>query len=340
MFLVRLKKGFCCTQDEYGHVMPMISVIVPVYNNVQYIEKCISSILSQTYPEYEVIIIDDGSTDGSGECCDQLAQNPRVTVFHQDNSGVSVARNKGIEIAKGQYITFVDSDDYVYERYLEVLAKKVAPGGLSVCKWSSTPKRSSFVDKSLDLTPANAQISAFSSEGIQGVSYCKLFDRDLILKYNLRFNTDITICEDLLFVIQYLYYAKGKITASESVQYYYRPNPSGLLQSRFNPNLPFSVKMLSETKAIDCCHDYLVSKPEVEKAWKMRSVKAAVASLRTLSARKIKEDDNSKLMLKHVRKNTLSYCSGKTGAFSSKISVAVCAVSPILEFKLWKKMNR
>lgn len=100
--------------------MKKISVIVPVYNAKKYLDSCIESILGQTYKNIQLILIDDGSTDGSSEICDDFAQrDSRVTVFHQKNAGVSCARNSGIEYAKGEYITFVDADDELEQDALE-----------------------------------------------------------------------------------------------------------------------------------------------------------------------------------------------------------------------------
>lgn len=98
----------------------MISVIVPVYNVSLYLDQCIQSILLQTYKDFECILIDDGSTDGSGRICDNWAlKDSRIKVFHQENAGVSAARNKGIEESKGEYIAFIDSDDWVEDCYLD-----------------------------------------------------------------------------------------------------------------------------------------------------------------------------------------------------------------------------
>lgn len=92
--------------------VPLVSIIVPVYNVERYIDKCINSILEQTYPHIELLLIDDGSPDKSGAICDRYAQKDnRVRVFHKQNAGVSAARNTGINHAKGEFITFVDSDD-------------------------------------------------------------------------------------------------------------------------------------------------------------------------------------------------------------------------------------
>lgn len=100
----------------------MISVIVPVYQVEQYLEECIESILSQTYTNFEVLLIDDGSTDNCPKICDAYAkEDNRIKVVHQKNQGLSAARNTGISIAKGEYLTFIDSDDVVTKRYLEIL---------------------------------------------------------------------------------------------------------------------------------------------------------------------------------------------------------------------------
>ena len=98
----------------------LISVIVPVYNVADYLPKCIESILEQTYPDIQIILVDDGSTDCSPKVCDRYAEkDKRINVLHKENGGVSSARNEGIAIARGKYITFPDSDDKLSENVLE-----------------------------------------------------------------------------------------------------------------------------------------------------------------------------------------------------------------------------
>ncbi|MBQ7815737.1 MAG: glycosyltransferase, partial [Oscillospiraceae bacterium] len=100
----------------------MISVIVPVYNTEKFLDKCIESISKQTFDDFEIILVDDGSTDKSGQICDTWAhKDNRVKVIHKQNAGVSAARNNGIAAAKGEYIAFVDSDDTVSPDYLRLL---------------------------------------------------------------------------------------------------------------------------------------------------------------------------------------------------------------------------
>ena len=116
--------------------LPLISIIVPVYNVKDYVEKCLDSICGQSYTNLEIVVVDDGSTDGSGELCDAYAlKDQRVKVIHRDNRGVSTVRNEGLDIAQGEYIGFVDGDDWVdgdmYEFLYELLI--VNEADISVC---------------------------------------------------------------------------------------------------------------------------------------------------------------------------------------------------------------
>ena len=93
---------------------PLITVIVPVYNILEYLPRCVHSITGQTYRNLEILLVDDGSTDGTGELCDRLGEeDPRIRVFHKENGGSSTARNLALQHAKGEYVGFVDSDDYI-----------------------------------------------------------------------------------------------------------------------------------------------------------------------------------------------------------------------------------
>lgn len=107
----------------------MISVIVPIYNVEKYLPTCIESILNQTYKDLEVLLIDDGSTDNSGRICDEYAQrDSRCIAIHQSNKGVATVRNTGLNQATGDYITFIDSDDYIHPQMIEILYKSITIG--------------------------------------------------------------------------------------------------------------------------------------------------------------------------------------------------------------------
>ena len=106
-------------------VSGLISVIIPVYNVEEYLRECVDSVLSQTYENYEIILVDDGSTDNSGKICDEYAKNSKITVIHKENGGLSDTRNKGLELAKGEYIYFLDSDDFIVSETFEELVSAI-----------------------------------------------------------------------------------------------------------------------------------------------------------------------------------------------------------------------
>ena len=109
--------------------MPLISIIVPIYNSEETLNRCVDSILNQTFHDWELLLIDDGSTDKSGEICDEYAAtDSKIKVFHKENGGVSLARNLGMDNAKGIWIAFCDSDDYVDENWLNLFVENLSPG--------------------------------------------------------------------------------------------------------------------------------------------------------------------------------------------------------------------
>ena len=119
--------------------LPKISVIVPVYNTEAYLERCLQSVVSQTWENTEIILVDDGSKDGSGACCDQWREKDgRILVIHKENGGLGLARNSGLEVASGDYVIFVDSDDYLETDALERAQKRIEETGADACYYGMT----------------------------------------------------------------------------------------------------------------------------------------------------------------------------------------------------------
>ena len=121
---------------------PKISVIVPVYKAERYLSACIDSILAQTFTDFELLLIDDGSPDASGQICDEYAaRDRRIVVIHKDNGGLSDARNAGLDICKGEYISFVDSDDWINDKFIQNLYSSIKKNDADIavasCKYKS-----------------------------------------------------------------------------------------------------------------------------------------------------------------------------------------------------------
>lgn len=136
---------------------PLISVIIPVYNVEQYLRRCLDSVVAQTYQNLEIICVDDGSVDHSGKICDQYAaRDARIKVIHQENQGLSAARNRGLDAAEGEYIAFVDSDDYILEDMYKKMLDKLLDYNvdLCVCQWQYEFSDGRQVVKKQNIDPA------------------------------------------------------------------------------------------------------------------------------------------------------------------------------------------
>lgn len=184
---------------------PLISVIIPVYNMELYLERCLDSVLDNTYRNLEVICIDDGSRDGSLEILRRYeAADPRVVVIAKGNGGVSSARNAGLDRMTGEYVTFVDSDDYVHPQYVELLyrALRESKVSISVCRFEKIEENVSvcaFSDYSSDLNlcHVNSFTQIFKNRLLCPYCWGKLFRVDIL--YQLRFREDMQFGEDTVF---------------------------------------------------------------------------------------------------------------------------------------------
>lgn len=183
----------------------LISVIVPVYKVEKYLDKCVKSIINQTYNNLEIILVDDGSPDKCPTICDEWARkDSRIKVIHQRNAGVSTARNAGLAIANGKYVCFVDSDDYVMEEYVAFLYEGLLDSGaeLSVCNMLRDGRKSFDNDESL-LTGILTNDYILLDYSLSGPC-CKFYSNDLIKQKRLKFDENISYGEDTLFVLKYL----------------------------------------------------------------------------------------------------------------------------------------
>lgn len=195
--------------------MPLVSIIVPVYNVQNVVQYCIESILKQTVKDFELLLINDGSTDGSGMVCDKYSQkDSRVIVIHKENGGVSSARNIGFAKAQGKYIVCVDSDDFVEPDYLQTLleVREKFPNAGHIWCCFQTVTTSNKEDLKLNLASDNEEISLFDRKDIMTLyelwllqmPWNKLYDAELIKKDKLCMDESLNLGEDLVFNLQYL----------------------------------------------------------------------------------------------------------------------------------------
>lgn len=226
----------------------LISIIVPVYNSEKYIDKCINSILNQTYKKIELILIDDGSTDNSGHLCEVYAKvDRRVKVMHVKNSGVASARNKGIEATRGEFIQFVDSDDYIDRDMVETLAHEMNNKvDIVMCGYKRLSKdHNGKIDvKNINLyNQVSITKEVFLNEfgnifKNQYINYLwnKLYVASIIKNNNVKFDNSINWGEDLMFNLEYLGYCNN-ITIISKLLYNYINYNNNSITSKFNSEL-------------------------------------------------------------------------------------------------------
>lgn len=203
--------------------LPKISIIVPVYKAEKYLHQCVDSILEQTFTDFELLLIDDGSPDRSGAICDEYAAaDPRVRVFHKPNGGVSSARNLGLDNACGEFVSFVDADDEICPRTLEICINKVIENRLDFLQFSFTrTKEYQFETNNNDIVYDR---QTFIKERYYlGYVWGSIIRIDIIKTNTIRFDERIKLSEDLLVMMECIRQS-NRIMRIYDKLYYYRQN--------------------------------------------------------------------------------------------------------------------
>ena len=214
----------------------LISVIIPVYNVELYLDKCLASVMAQSYRNLQIILVDDGSTDRSGQICDKYEGiDSRIIVIHQENRGVSSARNVALELAAGTYIVFVDSDDFLPEHSIEMRIKNIGFADMLVGNICNISVEGHLQKKKMLLDDRNISSNEllwylFNENicGYQGFLVDKLFRLSIINKNQIRFDEHIKMNEDRIFIMKYLL-CSGKVQFVSDNLYYYRQREDSVL---------------------------------------------------------------------------------------------------------------
>lgn len=213
--------------------MPKISVIVPIYNAENFLERCIDSLLAQTIEDFELILVNDGSTDSSKRICERYkSKDERIILINQQNSGPSTSRNSGLNIAKGEFICFVDADDYVGKEYLSCMLNKIDEEtdlifqGMICIKQG---KQSMICFKNEEVFFLDNKCTFFDKYILFRYcgSYCKLFRNKILNEFNIRFSSDIIYAEDYDFILNYLKYCRT-IKVVPNAHYYYEGHENSI----------------------------------------------------------------------------------------------------------------
>ena len=230
-------------------MQPMVSIIVPIYNAEQYLRRCVDSILNQEYTDYELLLVNDGSTDASGDICEEYGdQDPRVIVIQKENTGVSDSRNRALDRARGKYLQFLDSDDWITPDATRLFVRAAEEYGCDmvisdfyrVVGERLSPKGDIEEEGVLTREEFAAHMMENPADFYYGVLWNKLYRRDIVEEHKLRMDTDISWCEDFMFNLEYIRYAKVFYVLHAPIYYYVKRK--GSLASQ-GINISKTVKM-------------------------------------------------------------------------------------------------
>lgn len=258
---------------------PIISVIVPVYNTKEYLRRCLDSVLAQTYKDFECILVDDGSTDASGKICDEYAaKDNRFKPFHKDNEGISATREFGIQHASGQYIQFVDSDDWIEPDMLEKMYVMAINENADIvgCNFIED-----FLNKKVKHCTYYKDKESFLRDVIAskwGVLWKIMFKRSLLLDYNIHFPKGIDGGEDY-FVVSYLLLSCNQaVCVDDYLYHYFRANPSSFITT---PSIKKAMYQVDATSLVEQRLERMHLLPEysLELCIRKASVKSMVMSV-------------------------------------------------------------
>ncbi|HEN9963703.1 TPA: glycosyltransferase family 2 protein [Streptococcus agalactiae] len=232
-----------------------VTVIIPIYNSEAYLKECVQSVLQQTHPLIEVILIDDGSTDNSGEICDNLSQEDnRILVFHKKNGGVSSARNLGLDKSTGEFITFVDSDDFVAPNMIEIMLKNLITENADIAEvdFDISNERDYRKKKRRNIYKVfknNNSLKEFlSGNRVENIVCTKLYKKSII--GNLRFDENLKIGEDLLFNCKLLCQEHRIVVDTTSSLYTYRIVKTSVMNQKFNENSLDFITIFNEISSL------------------------------------------------------------------------------------------
>ena len=313
----------------------MLTLVVPVYNMESYLSRCMDALLAQTCRDFEIILVDDGSTDSSPAICDSYsAAHPDITrVIHKQNGGLSSARNAGMDAALGDFIIFPDPDDWVEPDYVSSLFhfQKIYDADL-VCTGYYIADDFSSVPGSADTAPQilsgpDARRGLILPPHMSGFAWNKLYRMDIIRSENLRFLDDVGTTEDLDFAYRYLAYAETVCHAPNCRTYHYYQRPGAATHSGYSHKKLGSLHTYEKILA-DCTN------PKLAYAAREEICVTAVNLLWAWESGTRTEKSDRKLLLRSIRQHLPDHLRSRRYGLGRKLQAITAAISPKLFAKL------
>lgn len=307
----------------------IVSVIIPAYNSERSIEKCIKSLLDQTLSNFEMYIIDDGSTDNTLKIAQKFNFDYRVHIISQNNKGVSAARNNALGKVKTKYVTFVDSDDFVSSKYLERLVAgiKIDQVDMAIC---NIPSNFLNLSKNSVVKSQKVMNMLLSPKGMGGYLWNKIFKTDIIKRYNICFNDKLYIAEDLLFCEQYLSYI-GNVNLLTTHDYHYIENSNSVSNNMSfkKNNIDFYLNYLEALERILTISS--LSFDDVKKNVRARMCDLCCDIVRIINLNNDINDKNIKnKSLQYINDNKCTFFKSTIISYKRKLVLILLIISPIL----------
>lgn len=309
-----------------------VSVIIPVYKVEEYLDECVKSILNQTYKNLEIILIDDGSPDNCPKMCDEYAKiDNRVKVIHKENGGQSSARNIGIDVATGDYLFFVDSDDYVSKDIIEVLINKSIERNSKIvaCGYVSDPLNldDSKEFKIKEFSPFKVIKSMLKEKVITTSPWAKIFKKELF--EGIRFQEG-KIYEDLGTIYK-VFDKTDKVVYVDTRKYFYRYNPTSTTKSQFTKKQMDYFYIIDEMRAF-----FKEKYPRLLRLLLNHETRNAIAFMRRISIAGFSDEETIDFLVKKIRKGYFRYLFSSFSFLSKAYGLIIC-MAPKSAIKLFKK---
>lgn len=286
------------------NINPLITIVIPIYNVENYLHKCVDSVINQTYTNLEIILVDDGSPDKCGEICDEYEKiDSRIKVIHKSNGGLSDARNAGIDIASGKYISFIDSDDYVDQDYIEFLYNQILKYGtnISICSHRVLYDTGKIIEKETN------EISVLDSKKVlERILYDEGIDLSACAKlYDINLFSDIRYPKGRLYedsATTYLLIDKcDKIVIASNSKYNYIIRRSSITNNKFTTK---KMDLITSTEEMS---DYIVKKyPDLKSAGERRVMYSYLSTLSQLANDKESHPNEEKKIMTYINANRWS----------------------------------
>lgn len=311
----------------------LVSVIVPVYNVCKYLEECLDSLINQTYESWECILVDDGSTDNSGEICDEYCKKDnRFRVIHKENGGLSSARNTGLEIVDGGYTCFVDSDDCLDKYFLENVISIANKYDVDVVQLKYTRDYEKLGKDATSCVAFMSENQVFNDilqfDKYEPIMCAKLYKTQVIKEF--RFNEKCFVLEDVEFLTKLM--QNSNCACSSYVGYYYRKTENSLISQGLNIK-----KLIGSIESHNSCIEILYTTSMEERSYKFKYTSLFNWLIRTASYDDWK--NFYKTIQKEIRSDFVRIIKNSQLGLKSKIVLIICAINLNIAHKICSKNN-